>query len=419
MHEHRHQRPLHAIGVVISLMGVFAIIFSVIVHNIPNAINDTIFLLLRTARSNLSHLHADYQYYLLIYMILSGLIVDVVGPRTVLIIAIAVSIIANYIFIHTTSMLVLLNCRLLINFMHIFILTGALTLGTHWLPRRHFSLYVGILTSILIAVPIFINPYIRNILIYSTLQNIMWGIDILGVIVIIGFILTERITDTTRYRHTLKGLFEPLTYNSVWLIGFVSMIGWTCNAIILSFGTFYIIKRFNMNLHDAFSIMKTVSICFGIGAIFMGLLSDIMSGRRYLLAIGYFLAALGFCVLLFLPSLSYLMALGLLCATSFFISSLIICYRKVNDYCTIGNSGITMGFILSMSVIGNMFFAGRMCVALQTCVNSNLPTNSANWYLVMLIVPVLLFVGAYIAATLFRPVNAKAEKFIPIARHNR
>jgi predicted MFS family arabinose efflux permease len=321
-----------------------------------------------------------------------------------------IAVVSNHFFATSDSVTALINSRVLIGYTHPFILTSVLTLGTHWLPRRHFSLFVGVLFGVLLMVPMADYAPLQSLNSLSTLRRAILAVNLIGIFIICSIVLTEQILDRTRHRHTLKALFKPLTYHKVWLICLVSMVGWIANTFLLHYGAFYLIWHFDFSMKHAIDIVHTSFIFFGIGVVFMGMLSDYLAKKRYLISLFYTLTALMICILVFVPGLPIRLVPILFFLTSFFASSTIICYTKANDYCTIGNSGITLGLVLSITTIGSSLFVRITGSVLQKYVNDSVQANPNNWEMLLAVLPVILFLllGATIAM-LLKPVHFKAH----------
>jgi predicted MFS family arabinose efflux permease len=351
----------------------------------------------------LNELNITYQYSLIATLVLSGLFVDIIGPRTVLILVVGAAVASNFVFGNADSVSPMLYSRVVIGYTHPFILTGVLTLGTHWLPRRHFSLFVGLFFGTLLMVPEIITPYLQNIATLDEFGTAMLYTNVVGILVVVAIVLTEPIVDRTRHRHTVSSMFRPLTHYKLWLISLVSMIGWMANTFVLQFGTFYLIHRQAFGLAQAADTVNAAFIYFGLGAVVMGIFSDFLRSKRYLIAWGYALAALSFSILFFIPHLPMSVVPTLVYISAFLTSSTIICYTKANDYCTIGNSGITLGLVLSLTTIGSSLFARGMRVILVYYVNDPSVVDNYHWTLILLIIPALLLIGAMISVTLLKP----------------
>lgn len=408
LHNHHPRRPLTGVGLLICLAGLLSIVFSITLRVIPNALPATVLAALNTSAQDLNNLNIIFQYSLIMSLVLAGLFVDMVGPRTVLVVSVAIAVICDYLFGHSHSVRVLMNSRILIGYTHPLILTSALVLGTHWLPRRHFSLFVGMLFGTMLMAPVLVFPAITILSTREALQKFIFLVNSLGIIIIFAIILTERIADKTSHRHDIAGLFKPLTYYKVWLICIVSMLGWMSNTFLLHYGPFYLVSHFGFDPHGASDTIDTSFSCFGIGAIFMGMISDMFSKkRRYLIAGGYLLAALCFSIMVFGHNVSEGSVANLIFLTAFFTSSTIICYSKASDYCAIGNSGITLGLVLSITAIGSSLFAKISGTLLKHYVDDPINANPETWNHIVVIVPLLLVFGAVIAATVLKPTHLK------------
>jgi predicted MFS family arabinose efflux permease len=402
---HDHKRTLHPIGILLCFMGLLSIAFSITLRLIPNAIPIEALALLNVTPQVLNDMNAMYQYSLIATLVLSGLFVDIIGPRTVLTVAIGIAAICNYYFGRGDSINEVLYARVLINYSHPFILTSVLVLGAHWLPRRHFSAFVGLMWCTLLLTPVLMAPYLRQVATLDDLNSFILDANIVGILVIVVIILTEPIIDRTRHRHDLAGLVRPLKHYKVWLISIVSMIGWMANTFVLQYGTFYLIRLYGFTVPDAMGTVDKAFIFFGCGAVVMGLTSDFFRQKRYIIAAGYFIAAIVFSILFFMPHVPVGAVGPLLYVAAFFTSSTIICYTKVNDYCTIGNSGITLGLLLSITTIGSSFFAKQLHHLLLLYVNDPVTNTSYYWSMILAIIPAILILGTLISIFLLKPAH--------------
>ena len=398
------KKSINPIGVLLCFMGLLAIAFSITLRVIPNVIQPNLLATLHTTPEILDQLNVSYQYSLIATLIFSGIFIDIIGPRTVLVFSIAIAILANYVFARGDSLATVLYGRVLIGYSHPFILTSVLTLGTHWLPRRHFSLYVGLLFGTLLMFPIIIAPTLENLSSHASLLGAIFFVNLIGFIVVMSIVLTERVIDRTRHRHTMAGLFRPLRYYKVWLISLVSMIGWMANTFLLQLGPYFLMREYNFSVIEAMDTINTSFIYFGIGGVIMGIASDYLAQKRFLIVVGFFIASALFGILFYAPDVSASHISALLFLTAFFTSSTIICYTKANDYCTIGNSGVTLGLVLAITTIGSSMYASVVRYLIKTYANDMAnPVHVHNWHLILAIVPVSLLIGAIISLVLLKP----------------
>jgi predicted MFS family arabinose efflux permease len=401
-HDFDHQRPLNAIGILLCFVGILSIAFTISLRLIPNGIPVEQLLKLNVSPDILNKLNASYQYSLTACLIFSGLFIDIIGPRIILVAAVTVAVIANYLFAHSDSLNVILYSRILISYSFPFILTSVLTLGTHWLPRRHFSLFVGVLFGTLLLVPTFEFSYLQQISSLDELRNTILISNIVGILVVLVILSTAPIADLTRHRHTIKGMFRPLGYYKVWLISLVSMIGWFSNNFILHTASLFLIKDYHYTMMHADALVRTSFVYFSLGAILLGLFSDYYKQKRYLIIKGYVLGCIFYSIFAFIPHLTNHVVSIMLFLTTLCISSTIICYTKANDYCTIGNSGITLGLVLSITTIGSSYFVNMADHVLR----ANL-FDDGVWFKALVSVPILLLIGAGISFML-KPTNLRA-----------
>jgi MFS family permease len=397
------RKPLSFIGLFLCFMGLLGIAFAITIRVIPNAIPAKLLILLHTTPQILDQLNVSYQYSLIACLVLSGLFVDIIGPRTTLVIAIALAVYANYLFGSAESVTNMLYGRVLIGYSYPFILTSVLTMGTHWLPRRHFTLFVGLVFCTFLYLPTLEFDYLQKIMTIEVLKSGILIANVVGVIVILSIVLTAKIADLTRRRHTFAGLIRPLRYYKLWLIALVSTLGWISNTFLLHDGAFWLVFNYNYTIMNAIDVVNSSFAYFSLGAVLIGLFSDYYQRKRYIITLCYTLGAITFSILAFWPHLPLSFVPPLLYLTAFFISSSIICYTKANDYSTIGNSGITLGFVLAFSTIGSSLFTKIIGKVIRTHFDS-----ATAWEWLNLLIPVVLLVGAAISFIL-KPTHVNTD----------
>jgi predicted MFS family arabinose efflux permease len=356
-----------------------------------------------------NNLNNTYQYTLIVTLVLSGLIVDLVGPRTIISIAIGCSLLANCLFHSANSFQTLMASRFFTEFSYIFTLTGVLTLGSHWLPRRYFSSYIGLVFGTLLMTPFIVEAPLRTLITKINIINTDGIVDIIGLITLLLIVKTRSTHDYTRRRSEIYSHFNPLRYYKIWLIALVAMIGWMTNTFLVKILGLYLIGKMNLTVDQSLHIVQTSFIYFGVGAIVMGFISDVIQTKRNVIIGSYCIAAVAFCAIIFDTNLSPTCTAMLVYIIAFFASSNIICYTKSNDYSTVENSGITVGLILSVSSIGSSMLVKTMHSLLAKIVFVS--TTHADWT-ILGVMPISLLIGALIASSL-APIQITGKKVNP------
>ena len=390
-------RTISPVSLLLCFAGLLAIAFSITMREIQTTGLPQQLALMNLTPSIFNKLNATSEHSLIITLILSGLIVDLIGPRTVLSIAVAFSIVANYFFSTADYVHTLFACRLLSEYSHIFILMSVLTLGSHWLPRRHFAFFSGLLFGILLMAPILVIGPLLSITTSLGIESMNAPMTLVGLIIIFLIVKTRPIQDMTRRRTDIYGHFNPLRYYKIWLIGIVAMIGWMTNTFLLGVGLYYLTWEIHFTVYQAMTAINVAYVYFIVGVIVLGIISDFFEKKRILIAMSYCIAAIAFTIIIFVHGISTQWVLWLLYATAFFAGSNIICYTKANDYCTVENSGIALGLVLSVSTIGSSLFSKGVHYYLRQYIYTDPAASDHNWKMIVMTVPISLLLGALIS----------------------
>ena len=392
----------HLSGFIMCLIGLLAIAFSITLRVEPGDLIDSLLRQLHTSPQALNDLVTHYQYALIAALLLAGIVVDIAGPRLTLVLALATAIFGNHLFANAQSTDNVYYSRVIIGLAHPFILISVLTLGTLSLPRRHFAFFVGLVFVTLLMLPNIIAPYLSRITTREVLSNVaMWmNVFVAGlmVLVLLSFGIKKFVAIKPR---SFKQICLPFAQTHIWMIGLVSLLGWLPNTFLLNYGANYLIDSFHVNEHTANETVRLAFSCFALGAIIPGIFAGFMKKKRLLIATGYGLATITFCIVLYVPNLAFTTAATLIFLTCFFTSVAIICYAKAYDYCREGHTGITFGLVACITTIGNTLMA-RLFGYLISKYSSTFPVVSV-WHWILTLIPLALILGAVCALTLRKP----------------
>ncbi len=287
-----------------------------------------------------------------------GMLMDRFGPRRLLTFACLCCTIGSWMFTMTSSMFIVGSGRFLVGFGSSFAFVGVLSLALHWLPRRYFSLVVGLITTLGM-----LGLMYGEVKITEWSELIGWE-RVLIVIAFIGLFLSVITLSVVRdgpegyqphkyplpefFRNVLKVLMSP----EVWLIGFVGACLYTSLSVFGElWGKTYLEQAHHLTKVDAAKTISAVFLGWAIGAPLAGYISD-HTGKRILpLVIGAILALICISMVLYYPNLSYLNLNILLFLYGLFSATEIIVFIMAKE-CT--------GAKLS----GTVFAATNMIVAM-------------------------------------------------------
>lgn len=241
-----------------------------------------------------------------------GMLMDRFGPRRLLTFACLCCTLGSWMFTLTHSMFLVGSGRFLVGFGSSFAFVGVLSLTINWLPRRYFSLVVGLVTTLGMLGLVY-----GEVKITQWSQIIGWE-QVLLVIAIIGSGLSVLMLFIVRdgpegfkshnqplpefFHNVLKVLMSP----EVWLIGFIGACLYTSLSVFGElWGKAYLEQAHHLSKVDAAKTVSAVFLGWAVGAPLSGYLSD-KTGKRVLpLALGAILSLICISLVLYMPGLSY------------------------------------------------------------------------------------------------------------------
>ncbi len=287
-----------------------------------------------------------------------GILMDRFGPRRLLSLACFCCAIGSFMFSYFSSMLIAGSGRFLVGFGSSFAFVGVLSLAVHWLPRRHFSLVAGLMTTLGMLGLVYGEMKITE------MAGSLGLHPVLLMMVVIGFVLTVLIALVVRdgpgglsvkalsladfYRNIVRVLVSP----QVWLIAFVGACLYTSLSVFGElWGKSYLEQAHHLTKIEAAKTISAMFLGWAVGAPLAGYFSD-RTGRRVLpLVLGAFCALVCISIILYYPDLSYTALNVLMFLYGLFSATEIIVFVMAKE-----NSGVELS--------GTVFAAANMIVTL-------------------------------------------------------
>jgi predicted MFS family arabinose efflux permease len=388
-------------GIYVCLIGLLMLAFAMLLRIEPSLMQERLLTQLHMTHSVLDDLMVRYQFTLIFTLLFAGYYVDFVGTRTTLILAVIVGTIGNYFFGNAQTLSALIDARLVIGFVHPFIFVGLFVLGSQWLPRKYFALFVALLFAVLLLTPKYGAGLIIYLLHVSSWRAAVNYINITGIVLAILLALSFAFIGPKKTFNlsSARSIFAILKNPKVIALCLISLLGWTANTFLFNWGAVYLnlILKFNVNL--AIAATANTFISFVIGALVWGLVSTFFHRRHVTIAVCYFLAAICFGILVEKSNLSPAVIKALLCSIGFLTGAAVLCYAKAYDYCLPETSGFTFGLIACVTTGGNTLFAFVIGSLLEPVIEVH-PTDFSSWQMPLCIIPIALMFGALLSASL-------------------
>lgn len=348
-----------------------------------------------------------------------GVITDYYGARKVLITAILLCTIGSYLFGATSIYFVAAMARFMIGVGSAFAFVGALKLGADWLPRRFFSFFVGLCTSLGMLGAIFGESIMSWVVVHLGWHPVMtisvWlGICLIGIFLLFVYEKHEVLGKEHRltpidFKTLMSALLKVVKSRRIVVASCIGCVLYLSLSLIAEqWGNIYFQKVIHGNAEQASFYVDMIFLGWLVGSPLSGYLSEQLRSRKIPLQAGCILAFVSIIPVIAFPGLlpHWLLALtiflyGLACSVE------INCFAIARDLVNTRLAATAVGFVNTVVMISGMLIQPLFGYALN--IMSHLRGDHAasirsiplvEFQIAFLIVPVLLFVASYLVYTL-------------------
>ena len=346
-----------------------------------------------------------------------GVIVDRVGARRSLIIALIISTLGAFIFAHFKLFDIALMGRFMVGFGAAFAYVTALKLASTWLPRKYFATATGAVTGFGMVAAIFTDIFLTHSMNTYGFRFAMYFPLFIGIILIllIFFIIRDKPKEeqtadaaemtALNYRQLGGYLLGMMRNSQMWLIGVVGALLYLPSSVFLDLWAIPYLRYVHY--------LTRGQAAWGVSAMLTGwilssfissALSDIFGTRRVPLLIGCSLATIISGVILFWHGLSIYFLYPLLFVFGLCCGPHPLCFTLSKENNPHKISGTAVAFANFVIMMGGFIFQPIVGGVLDWLWDGHLENGirfyRAHDYIIALsIIPVGLFVASII--TLF------------------
>lgn len=344
-----------------------------------------------------------------------GMVTDYFGARRVLITAIIACILGTFFFGYTHSYVLAGVARFFVGIGSAFAFVGALKLGADWLPRRHFSVFVGFCTTLGMVGAMFgetaMSWVVDHIGWHPVIQASVWlGIVLAGVFLLFVYEKHEvvqyehRVTPIS-YRGLCRVLLKLLSNKTILQVGFIGCAAYLSLSLLAEqWANVYIQKAMKVNAQDASYFVDMIFLGWAVGSPLSGLLSEKIRSRKWVLFWGCFFSLLCVIPVIMVPEhLSRTVLLLLLFGYGFFSGAEINCFAIIRDLVETRLAATASGLINTMVMLSGMLVQPMFAYSLNWLSVGKLTGSSGHVYRLqdyqtaLIIVPVFLLIALYMA----------------------
>jgi MFS family permease len=283
-----------------------------------------------------------------------GVSTDRYGPRHILLLAIILCVIGNYLFGATNNVYIAGIGRLLTGAGSAFAFVGALKLAALWLPKKYFPFFSGIIMSIGMLAAI-IGDYLM------TWISIKWGWmtlivsgSIVGLILFVLFFIFvhEKTIPTSRKKKQnslgfmYKNFWKLLTSPKYILLGLIGCFLYlSLDGFADIWGIPFIKMIYPNDALEAANINSMVFWGWFFGAPLISFIASKYNQRVSPLRYGSFIAAVLFLIILAYPHLPITLLCIILFLFGLLCSSETLCFVIARDYASLRFAATAMGVV--------------------------------------------------------------------------
>jgi MFS family permease len=303
-----------------------------------------------------------------------GMLIDRFGPRRLLSFACLCCAVGSYLFMNFSSLYLAGIGRFLVGFGSSFAFVGVLTLFTHWLPKRYFSLATGLMT----ALGMFGLMY-GGIKLTSLAATMALG-QVLILTVLAGALLTLLIFLVVRdgpgaSQH--KALSLPLFFSQVWRVlispkvWFIGLVGASLYTSLSVFGELwgksYLEHAHYLTKMEAAKALSAMFFGWAVGAPLGGYWSDRTGRRMFPLMMGALGALACISMILYVSPLSYSSLIILLFLYGVFSGTEIIVFVMAKEHSGAELSGTVFAAVNMIVTLGGVVFQPLVGFLVDAC----------------------------------------------------
>lgn len=242
-----------------------------------------------------------------------GLLMDRYGPRRILTFACLCCALGSWMFAQTSILWLAGAGRFLVGFGSSFAFVGVLFLGHYWLPRRFFSLLVGLVTTFAMFSVMYGVVKITDLtdqVGLPTIQAFLIGMGLflalLTVLIVRDAPQPHMAIHAQPFRLFLKEVWQVVSSRQIWIIGLIGACTYTALSVFGElWGKVYLQEAHHLTKFEAARAISAVFLGWAVGAPLVGYLSDHTGERVKPLLFSTFGALVTICIILYVPGLSF------------------------------------------------------------------------------------------------------------------
>jgi MFS family permease len=275
-----------------------------------------------------------------------GMLMDRFGPRRLLTIACACCALGSYMFAFSEHLYLVGIGRFMVGFGSAFAFVGVLTLSTMWLPKRLFSLFAGLMTTLGMLGNVYAAMKITSMTEKLGIGNVLMTTVVIGgvLMLVICFFVRDNKDYMQQHNTSLKPFFKEviqvLCSFKVWLVGIIGAFLYTSLSVFGElWGQTYLEQAHHLTKIQSAETISMLFIGWAVGAPLSGYLSDKFSNRIMPLMLGAVGGLISIYAIIYIQNLSYFALKLLILAYGLATSTEIIVFAMAKEVSGVKISG--------------------------------------------------------------------------------
>lgn len=370
----RDNLTMRAYPWIVWVLGAGFFFYKYLVQVSPSVMTNDLMKAFDVHGAGLGHLSAFYFYSYLIMQIPVGILIDKYSPRMLTTLAIFICSFSTIVFAQSNSLALACVARAMMGAGAAFAAVSCFKLATLWFSPKRFALVAGLcMTAAMLGAVGGQMP------LSLLVQSVGWraGLKIVGLIgvglgVIYFVVVKDKQTNAlSRPDNKDKGrlrnnFFAILKNKQAWLLSLYSGLAFAPVSVFGGlWGVPFLEASYGFSPGNAAFAVSSIFIGFGVGAPFLGWLSNVMGRRKPVLYIGTLIAFVCIFIVIYIPFYNVSAVSFILFLFGFSASGFFTCFAMIRELFPIAIAATVLGIMNTFDAICEALFEPVVGLALD------------------------------------------------------
>ncbi len=360
--------------------------YQYILRVLPGIIEPELRIVFSLTADEFSTLGSFFMFIYALVQIPSGVLLDRYGVKRITMVSLCFCIAGNLLLVHGVHLWHAQLSRVLTGLGSAAAYIGCMKIVADYLPNKQKGLFMGVGLAIGLLGPMFAAKPMVYLIESSSWRYVLniFSIIGLGLIVILFFLMPTCVIDKKihlYWKDVLKGLRDVLASPALMAFAIMTTVFYGPFGTIADlWGVTFLMNCFNFEREIAVTVAMQLYVGAAISSILIPWICDRLNINRQGIVLSYLLMMISFCSLLFLPHITTYTIVLCLLGIGVASSSEILCFSGAAHYTKVENSGMIMGVLNTVSVIGGAFLMQLIGFILDFQWDGSLDSDGLRYY---------------------------------------